>query len=58
MKKEYQKTVKIKCPQCNKITDAKITAYENFPFSGYCIKCIGCDYIITESEWEEVNNEI
>jgi C4-type Zn-finger protein len=45
--------VKIKCPVCNKIQEAIIK--DIVPYSSYIHECNNCNYIIMESEWEEIN---
>jgi C4-type Zn-finger protein len=51
MKMKKSKKVKVKCPECGKITDGIIEYL--IPFNSYCAYCENCNYHITESEWEE-----
>jgi len=44
--------VNIQCPECGKIQKARVL--EGFPWDIYVHHCSYCEYIITESEWEEV----
>lgn len=44
--------VKIKCPQCGLEQKAKVT--KTFPFYTYIHTCKKCNYVITESEWNEI----
>jgi ribosomal protein S27E len=44
---------KIKCPECGNAQEAEVLHTE--PFSTYLHDCIRCNYTITESEWECVN---
>lgn len=44
--------VKIKCPKCGHVQKAKIK--KTFPFYIYIHYCEKCNYVITESDWEEV----
>ena len=48
--------VKIICPHCGQVCDAEITQYGNFPFANYVHFCEHCGYAITESEWQEIEN--
>ena len=48
-------TVNIECPQCHNIESA--TVYMTEPFYMYAHICSKCEYLITESEWNEVENE-
>jgi len=50
--KKKQTTVSIKCPECNEFQNAKVIHSE--PFYTYIHTCIKCEYIIMESEWNEV----
>lgn len=47
------KDVSIICPSCNKETIGKIETCDNHPFSSQSAECTHCQYIITESEWNE-----
>lgn len=47
--------VNIKCPQCGEIQEAEVK--ESFPFYTYIHWCTCCKYCITESEWEELEDE-
>lgn len=51
MKKEK---VKIKCPQCGYVQ--KATIKQTLPFYSYTHICKKCNYIITESDWDEIDN--
>lgn len=51
------KPTQIICPRCKSIESAKIE-FENFlPFPSYVHECAKCAYIITESEWQELDSE-
>ena len=42
----------IKCPECNTVQGA---IYEDTPpFGTFIHTCVKCEYIIMESEWEEI----
>ncbi len=47
------KEVKIVCPQCGSIETA-IEDYNSRPWATYIHNCSQCEYVIMESEWEEV----
>lgn len=47
--------VNIKCPQCGEIQCAEVK--ESFPWYDYTHRCSYCSYWITESEWEEIEDE-
>jgi hypothetical protein len=46
--------VKIICPKCQRIQDAVVEKGPILGFDNYVHECIGCTYVITESEWEEI----
>ena len=48
--------VKIKCPNCNSIEQGKIEQSEGMPYFDYYGYCKKCDYHITESEFEEIED--
>jgi hypothetical protein len=54
MEPEKIEYVKIQCPKCHSIIKGEKITYKNFIFNGYYGHCDVCDYVITESEWEEV----
>ena len=46
----------IKCPDCGSIQIASVSQVDGAPFWHVLVhECSVCEYIITESEWEEVN---
>jgi len=45
----------IRCPECGCVQMAEVEHTE--PWYSYVHHCEKCGYIITESEWEIVNNE-
>ena len=47
-----EKHAEIKCPKCGYVQKAKII--KTFPFYTYIHYCEKCNYVITESDWEEV----
>lgn len=49
--------VKIICPNCGKICEAKIEYVDGWPFADYTHECEHCGFMITESQWEEVNDK-
>lgn len=51
MEQEHQIET-ISCPNCLRVQDAIV--YHLNPWNAYVHECIGCGYIIMESEWEEV----
>jgi len=42
----------IKCPECNAIQHGKVV--HSTPFNSYVHFCVECNYIILESEWQQV----
>ena len=46
---------KVKCPECNKAVKGLVEIPFYGYFATYSAYCIKCDYCITESEWEEQN---
>lgn len=46
----------IKCPECNKIQEAIVE--HTLPWASYVHTCIGCGYIIMESEWNKLESPI
>lgn len=46
--------VKIECPECGSIEIA-VEDHRTEPFSTYLHCCNKCEYVITESEWNRVN---
>ena len=53
--KGYPKKVRIICPECEQEQPAEIYFYKGDPFPVYQHECRQCAYIITESEWSEVD---
>ncbi len=51
---DYHK-VKIRCPECGSIEDAKVE--HTLPFWTYIHFCSKCGYVIMESDWEEVETK-
>lgn len=51
----HEQPVKIQCPNCGMICEAVIQWWDNFPFASYVHTCEHCGYIITESEFEVIN---
>ncbi len=50
----WSQDVRIRCPECNFVQDAKIEFYEGDPWQTYVHTCTQCKYVIMESEWNEV----
>lgn len=46
--------VQIICPSCISPQSSKEVWFESDPFPTYVHTCTECDYVITESEWDEV----
>jgi hypothetical protein len=46
---------KIKCPGCGKIQWGKVE--HTAPWYTYIHRCVSCEYIIMESEWDKVTKE-
>lgn len=46
--------MRIRCPQCNLVQDAKVEYYRGDPWPIFVHNCTQCKYVIMESEWEEV----
>lgn len=46
--------VKITCPNCGKICNAEVESNDDFPFNSYFHDCENCGFVITESEWDEI----
>lgn len=46
----------IKCPNCGSIENAQVEHTQ--PFYNYTHQCSKCGYIITESEWEKIREQI
>lgn len=44
--------VMIKCPSCDTVQGAIVK--HTIPFGTFIHKCIKCEYLIMESEWDEV----
>lgn len=44
---------KIICPKCKSVEEAAVQ--HTNPFWSYVHECSKCEYMITESEWEEEN---
>lgn len=42
----------IRCPECQTIQAAIVE--QMFPWWAYVHKCVKCEYVIMESEWDEV----
>lgn len=45
----------IECPACKLKQFATVEFEEWMPFPAYVHECVGCKYIIMESEWTQVN---
>jgi C4-type Zn-finger protein len=45
----------IRCPECGQEQKAKVL--HTIPFTTYIHECIKCNYVIMESEWDEINKE-
>jgi len=45
-------TQKIKCPECDKVQPGTIE--HTFPWWSYVHHCVKCEYIIMESEWQNL----
>jgi len=45
--------VKIVCPGCGAVCEARVEHRDGDPWPTYCHDCERCGYTITESEWEE-----
>jgi hypothetical protein len=43
----------IKCPECLKVQEAEVEHLD--PFNSYVHTCIGCGYVITESDWNKLH---
>lgn len=52
MQGDYSETI-IKCPSCGMIQKA-VVEHKHYPWDIYVHECVECDWIITESDWEEV----
>ena len=50
--KKTKKRVKIRCPRCGNVQNARVK--KTIPFYTYIYTCRKCGYVITESDWEEV----
>jgi len=48
---KYQR---IYCPQCGTILSGRIISRQAYPFDVHDAYCPDCDYYVTESEWETV----
>jgi len=44
--------IKIKCPQCGHVQDARVK--KTLPFYTYIHICEKCNYVITESDFDEM----
>lgn len=45
----------VRCPECGKVFKGEIGVWEDFPaFADYTNFCPFCNYIIMESEFEEI----
>lgn len=53
--KSLTNIVKIRCPNCGVIQ--KAIAEESLPFWIYIHECKSCNYLIMESEWDEVKEQ-
>lgn len=45
----------IVCPKCETEQDAVAMWWIGDPFPSYVHACVGCGYMITESEWQPAN---
>jgi hypothetical protein len=52
---ETSRPEKIICPWCAQIQDAKVIYLKGESEPNYYHKCIRCEYIITEEEWDTVD---
>lgn len=52
MRRNKYTIVQIRCPECGKIQEAKVE--HTYPFATYVHFCVKCEYVILESEWQEV----
>ncbi len=48
--------VKIICPGCEAIQEAEVWYVDELSPPVYVHKCVICEYMIMESEWEEVDD--
>lgn len=53
--KTHTRHVTIICAECETVQPAQVESAEGFPFASYFKECEGCGYLITESEWNEVD---
>jgi hypothetical protein len=49
--------VTIRCPECELVQDAKEELYYGDTIWTYVHHCIGCKYVIMESEWDKIVKE-
>ena len=52
---ETSQTEKIICPECAQIQDAQVIYLKGEIEPNYYHKCIRCNYIITEEQWDTVD---
>ena len=45
----------ILCPECGGICQAEVEQLPGEPFATYLHECEYCEYVIMESDWEEVS---
>lgn len=45
------------CPRCGVVQVATAVLYEGSTWYAYVHECIGCKYVIMESEWQEATDE-
>ena len=48
----------IQCPQCGQTVEADVTWEEGDLFESYVTTCPTCKYIILESEWDSLNEDV
>jgi hypothetical protein len=53
MARLHHHTETIKCPECGLVQDAKVVHTE--PWDTRIHDCVKCEYVIMESEWEQVS---
>ena len=51
----HEESVTIKCLECDLICKAVVQWWDNIPFASYCHECEHCGHMITESEFEVIN---
>jgi len=51
----WEKSVHIRCPECDNVFPAMAYFNKGDPFPTYVATCPICEYMILDSEWEEVS---